>query len=210
MGASRWDDAEESPTGLVSVDSSDFDMVADGEGNQTVGIRFSDVPVPSGASIVKNASVQFHVDETTSVASALTIRGKASDNPASSRPEPTTSRRGPPRPLRVVVHRRCGARSAQPAPTSGHRSISAVDHEVVGRPTGSAQGAGAGRDRLGQAHGRLVQRRRRGCPAARRPDANHDAGLTSRVAAATFPRDVTDVGESRTCSASPNRGSWRR
>jgi hypothetical protein len=74
------DDAEESASGSVSLGSSDLELVYDGS-NQTVGIRFRNVPIPAG-SVIHNAYVQFQVDEANSVTTALTIRGEASDNPA--------------------------------------------------------------------------------------------------------------------------------
>jgi hypothetical protein len=75
---SYTDDAEESPTGTVSRTGTDLELVYD-LGNQTVGIRFTRVSIPRGATIV-NAYVQFKVDETTSTPTALTIQGQAGDN----------------------------------------------------------------------------------------------------------------------------------
>jgi hypothetical protein len=72
------DDAEESASGSVSLSSSDLELVFDGS-NQTVGMRFNNIAVPQGASIV-NAYVQFKVDETQSENTSLTIQGQAADN----------------------------------------------------------------------------------------------------------------------------------
>ena len=72
------DDAEENPSGSVSLNSSDLELTEDGK-PQTVGIRFQSVPVPQGAEI-SGAYVQFRVDETTSKAASLQIRAQASDN----------------------------------------------------------------------------------------------------------------------------------
>jgi uncharacterized protein YjiK len=74
------DDSEERATGSVSTHSSDLEMTFDGS-QQTVGLRFAGVTVPQGAAIV-SAYLQFEVDEETSVATDLTIRGQASDDAA--------------------------------------------------------------------------------------------------------------------------------
>ncbi|HLO31533.1 MAG TPA: SBBP repeat-containing protein, partial [Anaerolineales bacterium] len=78
--AAGSDDAEQSASGSVSLTSSDLELVRDSN-NQTVGVRFTGVSVPQGATIV-NASLQFAVDETTSEATSLTIQAEASDNAA--------------------------------------------------------------------------------------------------------------------------------
>jgi len=75
------DDAEESATGAVNLNSSDLELVLDGSrGNQTVGLRFTGVAIPRGAPVT-NAFVQFQVDRATSTATSLTIRGQAADDP---------------------------------------------------------------------------------------------------------------------------------
>ncbi len=78
--ASGPDDVEESATGLMYLDSTDLELVYDGE-NQVIGLRFNGVNLPRNAVIV-NAYVQFKVDETPSTATTLTIRGEASPNAA--------------------------------------------------------------------------------------------------------------------------------
>ena len=80
--ANGSDDAEEGSTGIVYLDSSDLELVYDsynGAGNQTVGLRFAGLAVPAGASII-GAYLQFKVDEVTSDACNLTIRGQSTDN----------------------------------------------------------------------------------------------------------------------------------
>jgi hypothetical protein len=72
------DDAEEAASGSVVLGSSDLQLVYDGS-NQTVGLRFTGVRVPQGATVTR-AYVQFQVDEVQSEATALTIRGQAADN----------------------------------------------------------------------------------------------------------------------------------
>jgi len=71
------DDAEEQSSGTVSLTSSDLELVYDGN-TQTVGMRFTGVNIPRGATIA-NAYVQFQVDETNSEPTALTIKGQAID-----------------------------------------------------------------------------------------------------------------------------------
>ncbi len=74
------DDAEESAAGSVSLTSSDLELVLDGS-NQTVGMRFAGLAVPSNAQIT-NAYVQFTVDAPSSGATSLTLAGEASGNAA--------------------------------------------------------------------------------------------------------------------------------
>jgi len=76
--ASGPDDAEEAASGSVVLGSSDLQLVYDGS-NQTVGLRFTGVRVPQGATVTR-AYVQFQVDEVQSEATALAIRGQAADN----------------------------------------------------------------------------------------------------------------------------------
>jgi K319-like protein len=72
------DDAED-PIGLKVRLASDIDMV-DVDVNQTVGLRYTGIPVPAGATIV-SASVQFRSKDVTTGAVSLTIRGQATDDP---------------------------------------------------------------------------------------------------------------------------------
>ena len=80
--AASADDAEESTAGTIYLSSSDLELVFDdyaNAGDQTVGMRFRGVQIPRGATIV-NAYIQFKVDETSSVATYLTIEGQDIDN----------------------------------------------------------------------------------------------------------------------------------
>jgi hypothetical protein len=73
-------DAEESSTGVVALNSTDLELVNDGAaGNQTVGLRFENISVPTGA-VIASANIQFTADEAQSEATALTIRAEAADN----------------------------------------------------------------------------------------------------------------------------------
>ncbi|MBN1669720.1 MAG: tyrosine-protein phosphatase [Kiritimatiellae bacterium] len=75
------DDAEENVgSGVVNLTSSDLEMIRDGTVDQVVGIRFRNVAIPRGATIL-GAYVQFTTDdEPTSDAATLRIRGHAADS----------------------------------------------------------------------------------------------------------------------------------
>jgi len=76
------DSAEEYEDGTVNRGSSDMELTYDNitTGNQTIGLRFSNLGIPQGSSI-QNAYIQFTVDETdVSQASSLTIWGEATAN----------------------------------------------------------------------------------------------------------------------------------
>jgi uncharacterized protein YjiK len=81
--AASSDDAEERvSTGTPDLASSDIELTFDGtssSANQVVGVRFTGVTVPQGATI-SNAYVQFQVDEVSMGACSLTISGEAADN----------------------------------------------------------------------------------------------------------------------------------
>ena len=78
--AAGSDDAEEASGGKVSVTGSDLELVYD-RSNQTVGLRFTNLAIPRGASITR-AYVQFEADEAQSVATHLVVQGQAADSPA--------------------------------------------------------------------------------------------------------------------------------
>jgi len=103
---SSSDDAED-PIGLKVRLESDLDIV-DADVNQTIGLRFTGISVPAGATIV-NAYVQFRSKDITTGPVSLTIQGQASDNPGtfttaigniSSRPRTGRPSAGSPRPGR--------------------------------------------------------------------------------------------------------------
>ncbi|MFB3110557.1 MAG: PKD domain-containing protein, partial [Gemmatimonadales bacterium] len=73
------DDAEERAKGHVGLTSPALELVFAGGGDQTVGMRFSGVNIPRGATIL-NAVVQFQAVETNSVVTSLTIEGEGTDN----------------------------------------------------------------------------------------------------------------------------------
>ena len=79
---SSADDAEQSAAGVVSLTSTDLELVNDdatGAGNQIIGLRFNGLPIPQGA-IITNATLQFTADEAQSEATALTIAIEAADH----------------------------------------------------------------------------------------------------------------------------------
>ena len=71
------DDAEESASGSMYLNSTDLELVYDGS-NQKVGIRFNGIAIPQGATVL-NAYVQFKVDEISSESTSLTIQGENAD-----------------------------------------------------------------------------------------------------------------------------------
>lgn len=78
------DDAEQSATGAVTLDSTDMEIVRDdatSSGNQIVGLRFNGLPVPQGA-IITNATIQFTADEAQGEATTLTIAVENTDHAA--------------------------------------------------------------------------------------------------------------------------------
>jgi hypothetical protein len=79
--AARSDDAEEQASGSVSLTTPDLELGVD-KVAQTVGLRFSGIPVPKGATITASW-IQFEVDQRKTGATSLTIRGQAADNAAS-------------------------------------------------------------------------------------------------------------------------------
>ena len=74
------DDAEESEdTSQVLLESSDLELVFDDfsdQNNQTVGIRFSEVSIPSTA-IIQKAHIQFFADDTGDIDTDVSITGEA-------------------------------------------------------------------------------------------------------------------------------------
>ena len=74
-------DAEQRPNGGMRLNSSDLELTEDDDENQTVGMRFTGVSIPQGATIT-NAYIQFQVDQTSSVPTSLTLVADDSDNSA--------------------------------------------------------------------------------------------------------------------------------
>lgn len=81
--SSDWDDAEQrSSNGTMHLNSSDLELVDDGNRSDVTGMRFTSVTIPKGASIT-NAYIQFQADETDGGSISLTIWGEDSDDASS-------------------------------------------------------------------------------------------------------------------------------
>ncbi|HKQ58760.1 MAG TPA: right-handed parallel beta-helix repeat-containing protein [Candidatus Eisenbacteria bacterium] len=126
------DDAEESATGAMDLGSSDLELVFDGS-NQRVGMRFTNVTIPQGATIA-GAWVQFETDEAKSEATSLLIQAQAADHatafttaPASisGRARTTASASWNPVPWSVV---------GEAGPNQRTPDLGALIQEVVSRP----------------------------------------------------------------------------
>ncbi len=77
---SASDDAEEFPNTSLDRFSTDLELINEPvQGDQIVGMRFTNITVPKGATIT-NAYIQFTVDETSSGTTNLTFHAEASDN----------------------------------------------------------------------------------------------------------------------------------
>jgi hypothetical protein len=75
------DDADQPVNGTVRRSSGDLELGSDQGVPTTVGLRFTALPIPRGATIVR-ASVQFTADELDRAAATDVIRAQAADNPA--------------------------------------------------------------------------------------------------------------------------------
>lgn len=81
----KRDDAEENAAGAVRLNRKNLELGESASSAQTVGLRFRQVNVPQGATIV-NAYIQFYVAKAQSGPAAFTIRGEATDNAVSFSP----------------------------------------------------------------------------------------------------------------------------
>lgn len=133
---SSSDDAEQSAAGVVTLDSTDLELVRDdatSSGDQTVGLRFPNLPVPADA-VLSSAYLQFIADETNNTSTALTLRAEAADNAAtftstanniSARPLTTSSVSWAPAAWNAVDERG----SLQRTP-----DLSSLVNEIISRP----------------------------------------------------------------------------
>ena len=77
------DDAEEKViTGSVNLRSTDLEMTQDRDSVQVVGLRFEPIPIPQGVAL-QHATIQFTVDEVSSLETELHITAQAADNASS-------------------------------------------------------------------------------------------------------------------------------
>jgi hypothetical protein len=127
------DDAEERVSGATALDSTDIELVFDAGGDQTVGMRFTGMTIPQGATIL-SAFVQFQEDEENTVATSLTIQGEDVDDAATfvassgnitSRPRTTAAVPWAPPPW--TIRHEVGPNQQTP-------EIAAVIQEIVDRP----------------------------------------------------------------------------
>lgn len=75
------DDAEEDKNGKVRTTSPDLELVYDGDerGDQTIGLRFTNLNIPPGA-LITNAYLQFTANGNSKTYSLITIKGEDTDN----------------------------------------------------------------------------------------------------------------------------------
>ena len=137
--AGSADDAEESATGVVSLTSSDLELVFDAS-NQTVGVRFKGLPIPAGATVTA-ARIQFETDETNTGTTSLTIAAHDVDS-APTFTTMTGNLSARPRTDRAVAWTPPGWTTLQ-ARGDGQRTpdLSGVVQEIVDRPGWSSGGA---------------------------------------------------------------------
>lgn len=76
---SSSDDAEQTVGGRISLTSTDLEMVQDKRRHQVIGLRFTDIQVPRGATI-DEAWVQFWADEADTGPTDLVIHAQAADD----------------------------------------------------------------------------------------------------------------------------------
>ncbi len=76
------DDAEQTvSSGNMNLTSTDMELVFDGSTRQIVGLRFQDITIPQGATIV-SAVLELVTDETDTGSTSVLIRGQNADNAA--------------------------------------------------------------------------------------------------------------------------------
>jgi hypothetical protein len=126
------DDAEEAANGGVNRSNSDLELVYSGS-NQVVGMRFTALAIPQGATI-QSAALQFRADETQSEATSLLIQGQAAGNTVtftntslnvSSRPRTAASVTWTPAAWAVI---------GEAGPNQRTPDLSAIIQEIVNRP----------------------------------------------------------------------------
>ena len=131
VAASR-DDGEENAAGSMFLTGTDLELVFDAD-LQTVGMRFTGVDIPQGATIV-NAYLQFTADEIQSELTSLTIKGQAADTAGtftftagniSTRPRTTASVSWSPNPWQYIGESAMDQRTPD---------LSPIIQEIVNRP----------------------------------------------------------------------------
>lgn len=130
--AAGSDDAEERSDGHMVRKTAGLDMVYD-SGNQVVGLRFTSVPIPTGARII-GAWIQFEADGVQSDPASLLIQGQLTANPPtftyadfnlSSRPRTDALASWSPPPWTVV---------GEAGPAQRTSDLTSVVQELVAQP----------------------------------------------------------------------------
>lgn len=130
--ASGVDDAEQRLNGSIYRNSTDLELTDD-RGEQTVGLRFAGVAIPSGATIT-NAYLQFKAEDSSSETTQLSLQTQAADNAEpfeyvdnsiSNRPRSNASVSWSPAPWPTIGE----AGAAQRTP-----NLASIIQEVVSRP----------------------------------------------------------------------------
>lgn len=139
--SSGTNDAEQAVSGVVTLNSSDLELVNDGAaGDQVVGLRFDNLALPPGA-LIASASIQFTADEAQNEATALTLRAQAADfapgftvaaNNLSARPLTAASIAWSPAAWNTAGER---------GPLQRTPDLSALVREVIARPGWTSGGA---------------------------------------------------------------------
>lgn len=80
VGTSSDDAEEAASTGAVTLSGDDLELTTDAGNRQVIGLRFTRITVPRGATIT-NAWIQFEVDEISTEPTSLTIQAQIADNP---------------------------------------------------------------------------------------------------------------------------------
>jgi hypothetical protein len=137
--ATGSDDTEERRNGTIETDPADLDLVYEA-GSQTVGLRFTNLVVPSGATILA-AYIQFAADAAHGDPANLVLAGQAADDPMtfstikhdiSDRPRTAASVSWSPTPWTVVGETGASQRTAE---------IRTIIQELVDRPGWSSGNA---------------------------------------------------------------------
>ncbi|MBN1675364.1 MAG: beta-N-acetylhexosaminidase [Kiritimatiellae bacterium] len=133
--ASGTDDAEESAVdGGMDLSSSDLELIHEsGSDDQVVGLRFRNLTIPQGATIL-NAYVQFTTDETCDERVSLRIRAQAIDDAPGFRSESRNIRLRAKTAACVPWLPSEWDTAGEASPAQRTRDISAVVQEVVNRP----------------------------------------------------------------------------
>lgn len=129
--AASSDDAEEAASGKINRVNGDLELALDAT-SQTVGLRFLNVSIPRGATIL-SSYIQFRADEKSASAVTVTIRGQAADSAGtftvaafgiSSRPRTAASATWAPPPWSII---------GESGPKQRTTDLSPVVQEIVNR-----------------------------------------------------------------------------